>query len=38
MEIIVCVKSVPGSADNQIEVNAAGSYIKRSGLVYTVYE
>lgn len=38
MEILVCVKSVPDSADNDIEVNAAGSDIERSDLVYTVNE
>lgn len=38
MEILVCVKRVPDSAENEIEVKADGSDIKREDLVYSVNE
>jgi len=38
MEILVCVKRVPDTAENEIEVGPAGADIKRSDLVYSVNE
>jgi electron transfer flavoprotein beta subunit len=38
MEILVCVKRVPDSAENEIEVRSDGSDIKRDDLVYSVNE
>ena len=38
MEILVCVKRVPDSAENEIEVNRDGTDIKRDDLVYSVNE
>lgn len=38
MEILVCVKRVPDSAENEIEVNSSGSDIERDDLVYSVNE
>jgi electron transfer flavoprotein beta subunit len=38
MEILVCVKRVPDSAENEIEVNRDGSDIERGDLVYSVNE
>jgi len=38
MEILVCVKRVPDTAENEIEVNRDGSGIKRDDLVYSVNE
>ncbi|MBW1696336.1 MAG: electron transfer flavoprotein subunit beta/FixA family protein [Deltaproteobacteria bacterium] len=38
MEILVCVKRVPDSAENEIEVNKDGSDIEREDLVYSVNE
>ena len=38
MEILVCVKRVPDSAENEIEVNRDGSDIERDDLVYSVNE
>jgi electron transfer flavoprotein beta subunit len=38
MEILVCVKRVPDSAENEIEVNKDGSDIERDDLVYSVNE
>ena len=38
MEILVCVKRVPDTAENEIEVNSAGSDIERDDLVYSVNE
>ncbi|MGA2404382.1 MAG: electron transfer flavoprotein subunit beta/FixA family protein [Syntrophobacteraceae bacterium] len=38
MEILVCVKRVPDSAENEIEINRDGSDIKRNDLVYSVNE
>jgi electron transfer flavoprotein beta subunit len=38
MEILVCVKRVPDTAENEIEVAAEGKDIKRDDLVYSVNE
>jgi electron transfer flavoprotein beta subunit len=38
MEILVCVKRVPDTSDNEIELNAAGTDIERGDLVYSVNE
>jgi electron transfer flavoprotein beta subunit len=38
MNILVCIKRVPDSAENEIEVKADGSDIKRDDLVYSVNE
>ena len=38
MEILVCVKRVPGTAENEIEVNSNGTDIDRDDLVYSVNE
>ena len=38
MEILVCVKRVPDTAENEIEVNSSGSDIERDDLVYSVNE
>jgi len=38
MEILVCVKRVPDTSENEIEVNGDGSDIERDDLVYSVNE
>ena len=38
MEILVCVKRVPETSDNEIHLNAAGNDIQRDDLVYSVNE
>jgi len=38
MEILVCVKQVPDTSENEIEVNRDGTDIDRSDLVYSVNE
>ena len=38
MEILVCVKRVPDTAENEIEVNRDGTDIERDDLVYSVNE
>jgi electron transfer flavoprotein alpha/beta subunit len=38
MEILVCVKRVPDTAENEIEANRDGSDIERDDLVYSVNE
>ncbi len=38
MEILVCVKRVPDTSENEIEVNSDGSDIERDDLVYSVNE
>ncbi len=38
MEILVCVKRVPDSAENEIEMNSAGNDIERDDLVFSVNE
>ena len=38
MEILVCVKRVPDSAENEISVGPGGADIRREDLVYSVNE
>ena len=38
MDILVCVKRVPDTSENEIELNAAGNDIERDGLVYSINE
>ena len=38
MEILVCVKRVPDTSENEIEVNSSGTDIERGDLVYSVNE
>lgn len=38
MDILVCVKRVPDTAENEIEVGSGGSDIERDDLVYSVNE
>ena len=38
MEILVCVTRVPDTAENEIELNSAGTDIDRDDLVYSVNE
>ena len=38
MEILVCVRRVPDTAENEIELNSAGNDIERDDLVYSVNE
>jgi electron transfer flavoprotein beta subunit len=38
MDILVCVKRVPDTAENEIEVNAEGADIERDDLVYSINE
>ena len=38
MDILVCVKQVPDTSENEIEVNRDGTDIERSDLVYSVNE
>jgi electron transfer flavoprotein beta subunit len=38
MDILVCIKCVPDSAENEISVGAGGADIKRDDLVYAVNE
>jgi electron transfer flavoprotein beta subunit len=38
MEILVCVKRVPDTAENEIVMNSAGNDIERDDLVYSVNE
>ena len=38
MEILVCVKRVPDTSENEIELNAGGADIERGDLVYSVNE
>ncbi len=38
MEILVCVKRVPDTAENEIEMNSQGNDIERDDLVYSVNE
>ena len=38
MDILVCVKQVPDTAENEIEVNRDGTDIERDDLVYSVNE
>ncbi|MBA3035869.1 MAG: electron transfer flavoprotein subunit beta/FixA family protein [Desulfobacterium sp.] len=38
MDILVCIKRVPDTAENEISVNSSGSDIERDDLVYSVNE
>ena len=38
MEILVCVRRVPDTSENEIELNSSGSDIKRDELVYSINE
>lgn len=38
MEILVCVKRVPDTSENDIELNSAGNDIERDDLVYSINE
>ena len=38
MEILVCVRKVPDTSENEIELNATGNDIEREELVYSVNE
>ena len=38
MEILVCIKRVPDTSENEIEINSAGNDIERDDLVYSVNE
>jgi len=38
MEILVCVKRVPDTAENEIQIDAAGADIERDDLVYSINE
>jgi electron transfer flavoprotein beta subunit len=38
MEILVCIKRVPDTAENEIEIRSDGTDIKRDDLVYSVNE
>jgi electron transfer flavoprotein beta subunit len=38
MDILVCVKRVPDTSENEIELNAAGHDIEREDLVYSINE
>ena len=38
VEILVCVRRVPDTSENEIQLNAAGSDIERDDLVYSVNE
>ena len=38
MEILVCVRRVPDTSENEIELNSAGSDIERDDLVYSINE
>ena len=38
MEILVCVKRVPDTSENEIELNRGGNDIERDDLVYSVNE
>src|ERR1035437_6594352 len=38
MEILVCVRRVPDTSENEIQLNPAGNDIERDDLVYSVNE
>lgn len=38
MEILVCVRRVPDTSENEIELNSSGSDIERDDLVYSINE
>src|SRR4249920_3761444 len=38
MEILVCVRRVPDTSENEIQLNSAGDDIERDDLVYSINE
>jgi len=38
MEILVCVRRVPDTSENEIELNSGGKDIERDDWVYTINE
>src|SRR5450631_623668 len=38
VEILVCVRRVPDTAENEIQLNSAGNDIEREDLVYSINE
>src|SRR5512140_2076986 len=38
MEILVCVKRVPDTSENELALNAAGNDVERDDLVYSINE
>ena len=38
MEILVCIRRVPDTSENEIQLNSAGNYIERDELVYSINE
>ena len=38
MEILVCVRRVPDTSENEIQVNSTGDDIERDDLVYSINE
>jgi electron transfer flavoprotein beta subunit len=38
MEILVCVRRVPDTSENEIQLNSAGNDIERGDLVYSINE
>jgi electron transfer flavoprotein beta subunit len=38
VEILVCVRRVPDTSENEIELNGAGNDIERDGMVYSINE
>ena len=38
MEILVCIKRVPDTSENEIQISGAGTDIERDDLVYSVNE
>ena len=38
MEVLVCVRRVPDTSENEIELNSAGNDIERDELVYSINE
>ena len=38
MEILVCVRRVPDTSENEIQLNSAGNDIERDDLVYSINE
>ena len=38
MEILVCIRRVPDTSENEIELNSAGNDIERDAFVYSINE
>ena len=38
VEILVCVRRVPDTSENEIELNSSGNDIERDDLVYSINE